>query len=634
MAASERVDLAHEPEFAIGRLLVSPSRREIVRDDGQREVIEHRVMQVLIALSKAEGSIVTRDELTMSCWDGRVVGEDAINRVISLLRKVANGIGAGSIELETITKIGYRLTSSDDAVRTDGAPIAGEGAAAIGRSQGIERQKTLAIAVAVGLVLVAGLLAWTYLGRSAVPLVAVGPADSSPPSQLLARDLLIKLGTLPEVGSGHWQLIEAGATRSAPDLLFRTAAAGGKDDPHTTLMLLDGESDRLLWSREFSFPASRESDLRQQLSLTAARALGCALEARRDGGLPPELLRPFLTGCAALAETSNEDPQKSAGMMRAIVNQRPGFAPAWARLLVIDAHRLQFAENRNGDMAGGPRDTLRRDIERARKIAPYLPEIKLAELELLPYDNHAEAFEILRQLKAQAPEKPEVWIAEAYALSLVGRMGEATESARRAAELDPLSPSALRGWITQLAWSGDTDVARLQLERAERLWRGTGALRDARFAFHLRYGDPRIARNLTSTSGYIGHWSDPYLQARLDPSAANIDRMLRILKRLKVESQPQNRGTLSYAVQALGEFRQTDEVFDWLGRFPPDAIANGSYILFRPALAEVRRDRRFMQVANRIGLVDFWRESGRWPDFCGEPTLPYDCKQEAAELKS
>lgn len=114
MTSSGRVELAHEPDFVVGRLTVSPSRRELARDDGEREVLEHRVMQVLIALSKAQGNIVTRDELIILCWDGRVVGEDSIHRVLSRLRKVANGIGAGSIEIETITKIGYRLTSNGE----------------------------------------------------------------------------------------------------------------------------------------------------------------------------------------------------------------------------------------------------------------------------------------------------------------------------------------------------------------------------------------------------------------------------------------------------------------------------------------------------------------------------------------
>lgn len=129
-----KVELAHEPDFAIGRLTVSPSRRELVRDDGEREVIEHRVMQVLVALSRAEGNIVTRDELIMLCWDGRVVGEDSIHRVLSLLRKVANGIGAGSIEIETITKIGYRLTSRGSKLDDAGEVSSPEFAALSGRS--------------------------------------------------------------------------------------------------------------------------------------------------------------------------------------------------------------------------------------------------------------------------------------------------------------------------------------------------------------------------------------------------------------------------------------------------------------------------------------------------------------------
>lgn len=109
MEPTDRVDLAHAPGFVLGRLTVRPAVRQLVRDDGVEEVLQHRVMQVLIALARADGAIVTRDELTMSCWDGRVVGEDAINRILSRLRAVAAGIGAGSFRIETVTKVGYRL---------------------------------------------------------------------------------------------------------------------------------------------------------------------------------------------------------------------------------------------------------------------------------------------------------------------------------------------------------------------------------------------------------------------------------------------------------------------------------------------------------------------------------------------
>ena len=55
------------------------------------------------------GAIVTRDELTMSCWDGRVVGEDAINRILSRLRTVAQ------VTLASIEQLTYDEYVSDPA---------------------------------------------------------------------------------------------------------------------------------------------------------------------------------------------------------------------------------------------------------------------------------------------------------------------------------------------------------------------------------------------------------------------------------------------------------------------------------------------------------------------------------------
>jgi hypothetical protein len=39
-----------------------------------------------------------------------------------------------------------------------------------------------------------------------------------------------------------------------------------------------------------------------------------------------------------------------------------------------------------------------------------------------------------------------------------------------------------------------------------------------------------------------------------------------------------------------------------------------------------------MQLAARLRLVDYWRTSGHWPDFCSEPELPYDCRIEAGKI--
>src|SRR5258708_29584401 len=66
-------------------------------------------MQVLVALYRAKGAVVSRDDLIARCWEGRIVGEDAINRAIWRLRKLAEADGDANFTIETIPRVGYRL---------------------------------------------------------------------------------------------------------------------------------------------------------------------------------------------------------------------------------------------------------------------------------------------------------------------------------------------------------------------------------------------------------------------------------------------------------------------------------------------------------------------------------------------
>jgi len=108
VAVSGRVELAHEAPFQLGTLAVHPSTRQLF-GSGTAHTLEPRVMQVLVALARANEAVVTRDELSAWCWDGRIVSEDAINRTLVLIRRVATGIGGGSFHVDTISKVGYRL---------------------------------------------------------------------------------------------------------------------------------------------------------------------------------------------------------------------------------------------------------------------------------------------------------------------------------------------------------------------------------------------------------------------------------------------------------------------------------------------------------------------------------------------
>jgi DNA-binding winged helix-turn-helix (wHTH) protein/tetratricopeptide (TPR) repeat protein len=106
--------LAHRADFSLGAATVQPSRRTVVGPGASAEA-EPRVMQVLMAFVDAGGAVVSRDDLIRTCWAGRIVGEDALNRVIGELRRISRET-EGDFAIETIPRIGYRLTT--DAVVT------------------------------------------------------------------------------------------------------------------------------------------------------------------------------------------------------------------------------------------------------------------------------------------------------------------------------------------------------------------------------------------------------------------------------------------------------------------------------------------------------------------------------------
>src|SRR5215213_4325409 len=106
--AATRVDLADEPDFDLGGMRVRPPELA-VEFDGQRHELQPRVMQVLVALAKARPSVVSRDKLVELCWEGRIVGDDSVNRCILALRHLAQQLTPQPFSIETVPRVGYRL---------------------------------------------------------------------------------------------------------------------------------------------------------------------------------------------------------------------------------------------------------------------------------------------------------------------------------------------------------------------------------------------------------------------------------------------------------------------------------------------------------------------------------------------
>ena len=54
-------------------------------------------------------------------------------------------------------------------------------------------------------------------------------------------------------------------------------------------------------------------------------------------------------------------------------------------------------------------------------------------------------------------------------------------------------------------------------------------------------------------------------------------------------------------------------------------------LLFQASMPELRNDLRFPRLCARLGLVEFWMATGKWPDCAAE--VPYDFKSECAKVQ-
>ena len=499
------------------------------------------------------------------------------------------------------------------------------------------RRLPVAALVATAL-LAAGAGAYFLFGKptAGVPTIAIVAAPTGGDrtrSEALARSLSVEMGAMQAGAASGFDLRETAAGVPAEvDYLVQVASSSSGATTSADLSLLARKERQVLWTSHFDKPIAEQADLRPQAATRLQSVLRCLAEA--DGNGRDELDRPtlklYLRGCEKFADSiSGLVDQDQLSLLRQVVDRAPNFAPAIAHLALIEA---------DGERAGPARAL----IARAKKLDPKLAKTYLAEEELLPRSKWRERQSALASGLTLNPDDASLHAAMSFELSQVGLGNDGIASARRAVELDPASPVIRANLIQILNFTGRTAEAAAEIQKAERIWPSSATVRDVRYAFDLRVGDPTralqmlqqdqdLARNLQSKTSMPQPGIEPFLRARINPIPANIDKAIEV-NRKQLSSDPSAFGPILIALAIFGRIDDGYSIFSNSEALKILPLASG--LLFRFYFKKFRQDARFMPLAARIGLIRFWSETGKWPDFCFEPDLPYDCKAEAAKLQA
>lgn len=96
--------------FRFGAWLVDPAANAIRRDDEVRQM-EPRTMDVLVALCRADGAIVSAEQLLEECWGSTLHGDSPVHKNIAQLRRLLDDHATAPVFIETIRKRGYRTVA-------------------------------------------------------------------------------------------------------------------------------------------------------------------------------------------------------------------------------------------------------------------------------------------------------------------------------------------------------------------------------------------------------------------------------------------------------------------------------------------------------------------------------------------
>jgi len=94
--------------FYVGDWLVEPELNRIQRN-GEKAHLEPKVMEVLVCLSRANGNLVSKEQLIRHVWRDTFVTDDVLKVSIWQLRKAFQDDSKHPRVIETISKGGYRL---------------------------------------------------------------------------------------------------------------------------------------------------------------------------------------------------------------------------------------------------------------------------------------------------------------------------------------------------------------------------------------------------------------------------------------------------------------------------------------------------------------------------------------------
>ena len=394
-----------------------------------------------------------------------------------------------------------------------------------------------------------------------------------------------------------------------------------------------------LWSRAYDRELRDVFTLQEDIARDVAQALSVKLDvgpmSRAQGGTTnlDAYDRYLRWRQIFLAERhAVEDHRQRVHLLREAVQADSQFALAWCELAIELDGLASDLEDLPAEQGGSQAGALREEAAQARaRVLQLAPESWMAlriRSELLANEKRwAESIEVARRILDSGPFTLERAYPYTNVIFAVGHINETIEIVDRVLRVEPLVmfPSRDQQWNLTAARRFEEAAAEYQRSKD---FEGAHAMPD-----YIEF--LRVVARESSSPAEIRAAYDRSMQsfkgrrnflASLEPAVGDRAAMRALVRRLVAERAPRSQDLYGVA-DALGEpetalaslrayFEGNEQVADFT-RF---------WELWINPYSSIRTQPGFKDLLRKAGVVDYWRATGRWGDFCKPVGEDFECR--------
>jgi hypothetical protein len=439
------------------------------------------------------------------------------------------------------------------------------------------------------------------------------------------------------LATNHVQVADTEGTHSTEGARAEFKLGGTVErigESYSATLTFDSQNDgQTLWSRNYVRPIANSVELREEIGITAAAVIHCALEKRSrvkaDVNLPT--LKIYLEACdfahVPQGESSDEGYTRLEAIAERLIRVAPGDPNGFGMAAEAQAWKAGLPDLTDPQRESH-RQLAREMAARALEIEPNNPNATFALAQLVPVRRWLERESYYNRVGPQLPRRS-AGVSYVLFLRQTGRVEEAARYVAQLATKYPVS-AEIKAFqaVIEMQRGRYAEVQHLMEDILRRWPNDKGA------SFYKLVGASFYADQTTAKRELESYATTYPLQSQTSPcwlafieAKANSEEPAKIAAfRQACIAEDSGDDTFDdYRIRMLAALGDVDAAYELANRKSFDWVGS-TIFLFYPEMSVFRADVRFMPLMAKSGLLEYWQDSGRWPDFCADTHLPYDCK--------